>query len=909
MFRKSIPFLHIVLRSALIKSHLELHRLLDTINHSSVDLSIPLKRFLQKDLIPFLEGTSLEQRQDIKEMQEIACQIMWEAAFAAQLLQASPNGRYVAALQKCILHDHERMHFLHRMTSADASKIIENLCNVGVRDHSVYNVLISKLDFHGLRQIARAMFAFASVGLHELTIRSVVPLYCDEKWALAYELPPEERLISRNTKSEDLCNVFEAVRVLRVLSTSLRSLVFLKKASFPICPDTPHLLPDSDTLEDLPNGNINKIRNRLCVFILENDFVMRGGHWINFVRALVNFPKEYQVLDGLNQDPHFPSVISKFAADITRDQAVNPADESTGRILNGGAITGYDLALIGIAKIFDFVEGRRTHLADKTPSGMANNSFPQSSPGRLIVNSVPFDCGLLDLVKLIPLLDLISCAKSKQESRLLVVLETLLNHSKKLQFGGLVKLMNTLHLMGTTFNAKGWILKIAEEADKLLLTTNTQSEIGRIRVASLFSFTSILYEYNIRSCNGFVKFMEHASPILPTRMNPFEVAHCLSLISLPERGPSKSTRSIVWTLLGKLRQFWGSHERRAGALSGSLSCGLLAEYPVPCMEILRAMMRLEVIPEEDDLWCFFGSPVGFTMPNEKPFTAFRNVSALILADLSRVIASFGRLAGLNVEDDAQLTKLRSWGVLNTLLPLLTKRTEELAESATTDRAEVWGKNSVLPFAWSGTIKTVFYYVDLHMTTCSFEMMSKRLDEVHTLTKNLAVFISRCTDVEISNSYHDNASDQVAGEPQKFSYVHFHTNMVAQMFIYMLIWEFMLFEGSWSAKQRLLTTNLRSEDKKAAEKILEMKEDYIEFLKTPLPNNSNNTKTPMDIMQHGFGITKTGVNESSPITRKPLLDKSLVLEITNFLPFGVSLVLNPGPVNEFFSEQSGSLIVN
>ncbi|CCW60990.1 unnamed protein product [Phytomonas sp. EM1] len=906
MLRKCLPLLHVVMRSSLIQSSVELHRLLDTMNHSSADASHKLKLFLQKDLIPLLEGTSLDSKHDMKEMQQKACQILQKAAFSAQLLQASPEKRFVRTLLDCILHDHERMHFLHRMTSAQASKIIASLCSVGVRDRSVYAVLIPKLDFHSLEEIASVMFAFVESGLHDLTIRSIVPLYRNEKWTLSFESRQGDRTASRDAKAGDLCNVFEAVRVLRALSTSIRAMLYSKRSTLPVASDAAPSRSPSGGDEDLPYVAINKIRNRICLFILENDSVMRGAHWINFVRALVNFPKEYQVLDGLKEDPQFTRVIGKFASDIARDQAVESAGECAGgRILENGPATGYDLALIGMARIFDFAEGKRSGYGDKATLGKERASFDKNSSGRAIVENIPFDCGLLDLIKLLPLLSQVPSAKPKQESRFRIVLQTLQNHATRFHFGDFVRLLNVLRTLGTTFNTKDAIREIIHEAERKLVAISTQKrEVARIPAASVLSFATILCELHIKECYGFVQFITQAAPILPARMSPDEVSTCLSAIALNAKDSSEMTKSIVRILLGKLRKHLNARGGEANGSSSSLPI-LLVEYPTQCVSILHAMTLLEVLPEEKELRYFLASPSDEGLSTVGMTSTLRNAGAVVLLDFSRAIANLGRIA-VSREKGELVARLWRLGVLHTLLPLLTQHTEELADR---NRGAIARSSSSTPIAWSNAMKTVFFYMDFKVDTVTFEMMATRLGEVYAATKKLAVQILRCAEAELSSSRYG-TSHHSAEENQRSGQVSLSPSVMVHMLTYMLIWEFMLFEGSWSAKQRLLVPDVPGADKDVADRLLELKEEYIKFLDAPLSENSIEVKkTPMEIIQRVFGITTTGISETPPIEGVPLLTKSHILDLTNNLPFVISLALNPGPINEFFSEHSGSLIVN
>ncbi|RNC48694.1 hypothetical protein TcCL_NonESM01353, partial [Trypanosoma cruzi] len=134
-----------------------------------------LKQFIRTEVMPLLAGTSVDRRHDSSELRRFMGQLLRDSAFAAVVLRARPGGAYVNTIVDCIKHDHERMQFINKMTSNQASRIIEHLCRVGVNDSAVYAPLAARLDFCVLKEVGRAMFSLAEERMHQEVVSFIVP--------------------------------------------------------------------------------------------------------------------------------------------------------------------------------------------------------------------------------------------------------------------------------------------------------------------------------------------------------------------------------------------------------------------------------------------------------------------------------------------------------------------------------------------------------------------------------------------------------------------------------------------------------------------------------------------------------------------------------------------------------------
>ncbi|CAD2215538.1 hypothetical protein, conserved [Angomonas deanei] len=261
----------------------------DMLDLSNKEKPVPLgqlKHYLQTNVFPILESDAVDDRGDSQEIRSLLGQVLRDSVFSAHIIKASVGGGFMRRITSFIANDPQNTKCLSQMPSAQAVKIIELFTGLGVTDTKLYALLCSRLDYTELRDVGRVMFALGERDLHEININVVVPLYCGEQWVITWEAGRQKgknTMYQRGQPAPPSANVYDAVRVLRMLSKSSRELY--------------------DRRVSLPLSSIELLRNNIIHFIFQHEDVLRGAHWINVCRALVYFPKPLQTMSLDSQSP------------------------------------------------------------------------------------------------------------------------------------------------------------------------------------------------------------------------------------------------------------------------------------------------------------------------------------------------------------------------------------------------------------------------------------------------------------------------------------------------------------------------------------------------------------------------------------------------------------------------------
>ncbi|RNF04892.1 hypothetical protein TraAM80_05030 [Trypanosoma rangeli] len=790
-----------------------------------------LKQFLRTDVMPLLRGTTVDRRHDSSELRRLMSQLLRDSAFAAVVLRARPDGTYVNALAECVKHDHERMQFLQKMTSNQASRVIEHLCRVGVRDSTVYAPLAARLDFHLLKPVGRAMFALAEEGMYQEVVAYIVPLYCGETWTLTFD--GGVGYINQLNKN---CNVFDAVRLLRVLSKAVRGVV-----------EQQRLDAAKGAVYPLPVESIQKLRTNLTAFIIDNSEVLRGGHWINFTRAMVHFPLEFKTMKYLERHPSVVRVLD--AQRLPRRDARRGLSDT---------VDTDDMAALGLNCVFAPVEQPQQHPQQHMAGGDETRKKPC------------FDVPSIDLTKLLSIIEDVPIPRALQQRRRQLVIRAIVDDMNKLHFTDLVRFIHALRRVegSTEFSSS---LNAAVAAVSQVLEQGQKNAAVYIPYDRLLSLANLLTAFRVKSCKGFVNYL---LCFLPT-VNFMTVGEATSLMNALVTVAEVDGVQLCSCVGGQILDKVGL------SLEDDLPALVLA-YPLPCAKLLRTTVMLSVAPSSSALRRIFGS----TEEALKVSPALREVGASVLFDVARSLYHFSRLKPADT-DWTETVWCR--GIVGALMPLLTQFTSEFYQEVLAGEAGGRWSTSYVPLAWRSAAETVFSWVDVNLDTVSLTTMQQRIEAVYPFCRQIATMA-----VGVAETQRQMLLKHPTAEPLAFS-----CNAIVHMLSFLLVLEHMLYHGTWQAE-------LDSGGCAAArvkKKIQAMKADYVTSLSTPVcKDEQGGDVTALVLIRRLFSCG--GLCDQSP----PLLDRSSILEITTNLPFSVSLVVSQGPINELFCEQAAAAVV-
>ncbi|ORC91669.1 uncharacterized protein TM35_000052650 [Trypanosoma theileri] len=851
MLRRCPLTLCIVQYAALSTAASKLNTMLDIKTNGRPVSSDVLKQFIRADVMPLLKGKVLDRRHDSSEVRRFMGQLLRDAAFAAVVLHAKSSGVYVNTLVDCIKHDHERIQFVQKMTSSQASRVIDYLSRVGVRDAGVYAPLAARLDFNQLKEISRAMFALAEEGMYQEVVSFILPLYCGETWEPVFG--GGEGYTGLYNKNS---NVFDAVRLLRVLSKVVRGVVEQQRLNQKV-----------GNIQPLPVESIQRLRTNLTVFILENKDLLRGGHWINFTRAMVYFPQEYKNMKYLDQ--HLTIVKLVETLQLPHRSALQGLSET---------IETDDMAALGMHQIFTNAEKRE------------KERHAQVSSTEEKKKSFLFDVPSIDLTKLLSIINDVPFPKAIQQRRLELVIRAIVEEVDSLNFTDCVRFLQALRqIEGSAIFAPS-LNAVVAAIDKQL-SNGMKKPSHFIPYKRLVQFATLISAFRVKSCAGFSLYLSQFLPTVHSITVEDATALMNALASVGEMDGIEHCAKVGEEILEKV----GCEDE---TIEGNQA--LLLLYPVACAKLLRASVLLNAIPSRNAITNIFGTSDEVL----KVSPAFRAAGASVIFDVARSLYHFCRSQSMdninNNDNNNNNNNNNSWetllwkkGMINALLPLLTQLTSELAEEMESTNNGFKQTNTYVPLAWRSSIEAIFHWIDVNLDIVSLITMYQRIEDVYPFCRKIITMGVGIAEMQ-RRSMEENSISTRKGkrtaEPPVFS-----SNSIIHITFFLLILEQIIYHGTWQAE----IAGSTEVGKEIKLKMQALKEDYNSLLSTPISTHTHMNKdvSPLTFMEKVFPA------ENGDCTHPPLFNRNSILEITTNLPFAISLVVSQGPINALFCERA------
>lgn len=820
----------------------KLNGMLDTRQGKGFTPRETLKNHLRSEVMPLLKGTKLDRRHDSITFRRSMSQLVRDAAFAAVVVHANPTGAFVTSLTECIKHDHERMRFISYMTSAQSSRVIAHLCKAGVRDSAALSPLISRLDFNELKEISRAMFALVEEGKCNEVIFLIVPMYCGEKWTLTYDAGRGHT----NTENRN-CNVFEAVRVLRVLSKAVRSVVERRRTD----------LEAQGSLSPLPIESIQRLRTSLANFIIENTQVLRGAHWINFTRAMMHFPQEFKLVKYLED----------YSPVVRAVEALQLPNRGAGQQLID-TIDTTDLAALGMSRLFEPVK----HM--KRPQQSSESGMSEGPRGSIL------DVPPSELSKIIPIIEHLPSSKSIQQLRLQFVVDTVVKRLEFMNFADVVHFLHVLRNIEGSAQFSTSLDAAVNVASKRLLEAGPDCDVSsapyRIPYARLVQLATLLSAFRVKSCVGFVTYLSYLAPTLRSLRVDDATAFMCALATIAPKDGQELCANVGKEILDRV----GVDSERGG------NAGLFMTFPISCVKLLRAVVILNTVPSSNFVSLMFGDTEGRTQFSEE----FCVEETSVLFDVSRSLYHFSRM---RPGDMAWNETLWSKGVMGFLLPLLHYLSSVWRDGLVSPAGKS-PRVTYIPIAWRSAAETIFPFVDVNLDVISLKTMQARLEEVYPSCRDIILMAVDVADAQMRLR----EGDAVAGEPIAYS-----SNAFIHLVYFLLMVEHMIYHATWQAEMGGNTEDGAT----LREKMQELKGNYNTLISTSSIGKTGaqcGGATALSLLEKAF------VQDGEDGGKSPFcLSRSEVLEITTNLPFALTLVVNQGPVNELFCERAVSIMVN
>ncbi|TPP47568.1 hypothetical protein CGC21_31050 [Leishmania donovani] len=861
MLRIGRRSLAVVTAAAITDAATKLNALLDMKNRTHPVPHGEIKRFLKTEVMPVLAGTELDRRGNSTDLRHFLGQLTRDAAFAAVIVGARPEASFVQAIVTCIKEDHRRMRFLPKMSSPQATKIIEYLCKAGVTDTEVYPVLISRLNFGTLNELGRVMFALTESGFHALNMLVVVPLYSGEKWVLNFD----KTKTKRNAPS---CSAFDAVRVLRALSKSCRAYV-------EECRRAP-----KEGMTGVPSESLNLLRNNLLRFIFENASVLRGAHWLNVARALLNFPREFSELRNFVRD--YPAIEKEVrsALDVSRDRTVAPSSH------DAAAPCAVNCETVGAAAmqcVFQYAEQR--------------SAIPDVEVESPVSAEFPFDLSYGDLVKLLPLLDQFPCMTSAQKAqqRAELVLQVMCANVHRLRLQDLVAALQVLRRIQPSATTTAAVETIAHEAGNRLTVSSAEEVLGAISFRTVAQLAAALAALRVTRCDGFVTFVTTRNDIFPSSLTVDTALSFINALAALKMTRSSLCHGALESILRGVLNFYRQQLRNGP---------LLDAFPIFVARMLRGCVLLDYIPPAPILKSLLGSAEAPLRMSEEVHGA----GGVLVFDLSRSLSHFLKQARTTAPERER--DLWDNGVVRVALPLAVACTEDTVHAMESYRQT--SSSSHTAVSWRSTVEMLALFIDPQMNSTDRGTMVQRLLEVFSEVEALLRAAATATRAHLEQcSRHIHHADEAR---QRSRQTPFNANCNMHFLSALLIFEYVIFHANTQAGRLLSSmasqpnTSVRDDAEKDMATLAGLKDQYCEFLGAPIGESV--ADTPMHIVRRIFECPLSGpvAGSAAAPSTVALLEKRDAVEITTTLPFALSLVMDPGPVNEFFTERCMSIMV-
>ncbi|KAG5475315.1 hypothetical protein LSCM1_03428 [Leishmania martiniquensis] len=857
MLRTGRRVLAVVTAASIADAATKLNALLDMKNRTRPVPHGEMKRFLKAEVMPVLAGTELDRRGNSTDLRHFLGQLTRDAAFAAVIIGARPEASFVRTIVTCIKEDHNRMRFIPRMSSSQASKVIEYLCKAGVTDTDVYPILISRLNFASLHELGRVMFALTEAGFHALSMLVVVPLYSGEKWHLEF---------NHTKKNGPTCNAFDAVRVLRALSKSCRSYV-------EECRRT-----STDCMAIIPGESLHLLRNSLLCFIFENAAALRGAHWLNVTRALLNFPNEFHDLRHLAQG--YPAIVNE-----ARSGSADHTDASSSQ--DAAAPCAVNCETVGAAamqRVFQYAE-QRTAIPDAGRESPVSTEFP-------------FDLSYTDLMKVLPLLDQFPgiMSPSKLQQRVERVLQVLCAHVQHLRLQDLVGALQVLRRIRPSAKAEAAVATIAHEAGNRLTVSSPEEVLDAVSFRTITQLAAALAALRVTRCDGFVTFVATGNNIFPSSLTVDTALSFINALAALKMTRSSMCHGALESILGGVLSFYAKQLSQAP---------LLDVFPIYVARMLRGCVLLDYIPPAHILTSLL---VGSAEAPLRTSKEVRTAGGVLVFDLSRTLSHFLKQARVSAPEREE--DLWEVVVLRVVLPLAVACTDDTVRAIEENRQTASSSHTAV--SWRSTVEMLTLFVDPQMSRAEPSIMAERLQEVFPAVETLLRAAATATRAHLHRcSRHVLSADEAR---QRARQTPFNAKCNVHFLGALLIFEYAIFHANTQVGRSSTTAaghlSATGDDdvRKANEALAKLKNRYCNFLVTPISELVSDT--PMDIVCRIFecplpdSVTRSAAAPSTVV----LLERRDAVEITTTLPFALSLVMDPGPVNEFFTERCMSIMV-
>ncbi|XQJ28057.1 hypothetical protein NXY56_004066 [Leishmania guyanensis] len=862
MLRLGRRRLAVVTATAITDAATKLNALLDMTNRTHPVPHGEMKRFLKTEVMPILAGTELDRRGNSTDLRHFLGQLTRDAAFAAVIIGARPGASFLQTIVTCIKEDHQRMRFLPKMTSPQASKIIEYLCKAGVTDAEVYPVLISRLNFSSLHELGRVMFALTESGFHALNMLVVVPLYAGEKWVLLFNK-------AKTSKTMSSCNAFDAVRILRALSKSCRTYVEeCRRAT-------------KNSMTDIPHESLNLLRNNLLRFIFENASALRGAHWLNVARALLNFPSEFNELWHLVRD--YPAIENEVQSARCVPAGITNASSSH----DAAVLYVVNCETVGAAamqRVFQYAEQR--------------TGVPDAEVGSPISAEFPFDLSYPDLVKLLPLLDQFPSmtSASQTQQRVELVLRVVCTNVHHLRLQDLVTMLQVLRRLRPSTKTTAAVETITDEVSNRLTASSPEQVLGVIPFRTVAQLAAALAALRVTRCDGFVTLVATSDNIFPSSLTVDTALSFINALAALKMTRPSLCHGALESILRSMLNFYTRQLKKGPMLDA---------FPIYVARILRGCVLLDYIPPVDILRSvLLGSAEASLRMSEEVHGA----GGVLVFDLSRSLSHFLKQARTTAPEREK--DLWECGVLQVVLPLSIACSEDTVHAM--ERHQQVASSSHTAVSWRSTVEMLALFVDPQMDSTDRGVMVQRLQEAFPEVEALLRVSAMATRAHLHKcSHHVRHGDEAR---QRSRQTPFNANCNIHFLSALLIFEYMVFHANTqaarpfpsSANQVSTTTDDKVEKDRAT--LAALKGRYCDFLSAPLSKSVPDT--PMDIVRRIFECPLSGsvASSTAPPSTVVLLEKRDAVEITTTLPFALSLVMDPGPVNEFFTERCMSIMV-
>lgn len=854
MFRFSCWRLALATGGSITFAAKKLNEILDMKKREHPVPQAELKQFLRDKVIPILESTKLDTRGSQSDLKQYLGQLVRDAAFAAAILRARPEGKYVQAIAACLCEDSHRMRFLSRMSSPQASKTLEFLCKVGLSERAVYSVLISRLNFHNLKEVARVMFALSDVGLDDLNLLVVVPMYSGEEWEVASHSSSSSSsgraVQSSGADDETYNNVYEAVRVLRSLSKSCRAMVEQQRST-------------KSTSLQVPVDNLNYFRSHLLRFLFANATVLRGAHWVNIARALSHFPAEYQPLLTLHSVA--PALVEEVVALSIRNPGQKPMSRNDKDDRQMRVISCEEVGCVALDRLFDYAEGHR--------------DMPEAASSGHLSPEFPFDLEHIDLVKLLPILEHLSTSvrpPSERHRRVNLVLHVTCASAHCLSFSDIVRLLQMLRRMDTSTEVKRAVDIVSQQGGRLLSENSAAVVLQQTPFRMIVQFSASLAALRVQRCDGFLDFVVTGVSFFPWTLSADAGLSIVNALALTGQHDAQRCHEALATITERIcRNEFSLHP----------GVPLLQSHPLQTAKLLRGCVLLDYIPALTVLQQFLGNTSAGIPCTAEVLQAGGN----LIFDLSRSFSHFAKQA--RHAEQHRIEELWRTGICDTILPLLRILTQARIQDL---RAGLWWQASYTPVSWRTTLETIIVYGDPQLDYSAPQKVARRFEEALPVCLEIVGLAAVAAEMQMSNI--ERTATPSLPPSVIFERLNFTANDVVHFLSSLLMLEYLIYQATMK-----VALDQKSDDH-CRNTMQSWKSKYLSFLNSPL--NDSDRVTPMEVVRKIFNLQPHGQGKSEAVA---LLQRSDTLEVTTNLPFAVSLVTDPGPVSDYFTEHCMSLI--